>query len=98
MTDHYKKARQLLDGLARSDLPHEDRMAMILAAQVHATLATVGVTGEANSVTIPWPPTDELVERVAQFLATRFGSGTNAWSIYLGDARAVLGVIGGGNG
>ena len=46
--------------------------------------------------TIPWPPSEELVERVAGALSVYWGfSGRDAWRVYAEEARAVLDAIGG---
>lgn len=83
-----------MTGEAKSDV--------LAAAQVHATLATVqrGMSVGTLSVdlapadspgylSIPWPPSDELVETVASMLEATDGGDYNA------IARAVLDAIGG---
>ena len=43
---------------------------------------------------VPWPPSKELIERVATVLSVRFGSEADGWPVYAADARVVLDVIG----
>ena len=48
-----------------------------------------------TSITIPWPPSDELVERVAHRMADKWGNGPDGWREWIDDARDVLDAIGG---
>jgi hypothetical protein len=89
VTDHYAEAERLLN---LQVIQGPEAMEVIAAAQVHATLATVQRPEPSHGNhyrTIPWPPSDGLVETVASMLEATDGGDYDA------IARAVLDVIGG---
>lgn len=102
-TDHYKEAERSL-ARARETYRREDYEDGVRAAQVHATLAVAAelrslalmadeaLAGKQEQTvirTIPWPPSDDLVEQVASALQKNMG---RTWQTV---ACAVLDVIGG---
>lgn len=96
--DHYREAERLIE-VAQKCGSGEIRGEYLRFARhlyEHAQIdAAPQPVRNPDQLSIPWPPSDELVERVARVMARRRGTPEGSWKVFYLDARDVLDAIGG---